>query len=77
MSTYNKTCEHQVVYIKKCNDNDLLGIAETILLKKINKYREKANRDRFVLPVDKNISYFTNIIDNIVNYLNGIFDIEI
>jgi hypothetical protein len=37
----------------------------------------KKYRDRFVLPVDKNISYFTNIIDNIVNYLNGIFDIEI
>jgi hypothetical protein len=24
----------------------------------------KKYRDRFVLPVDKNISYFTNIIDN-------------
>ena len=39
----------------KNNDND-----------KIIKL-EKANRDRFILPIDKNISFFINVIDNAVD----------
>ncbi len=43
----------------------------------LDKYREKANRDRFILPVDKDISYFIDIIDKCVNSVNEICNIEI
>ena len=46
-----------------------MDIAETIILSKLEKYREKANRDRFILPVEKDIKYFIDIIDNCVNFL--------
>jgi hypothetical protein len=31
-------------------------------------YKEKANRDRFVLPIDKDISFFTTVIDKSINF---------
>ncbi len=41
---------------------------ESMVLRKLDEYREKANRDRFILPSDKEIIYFKDIIDNCVNF---------
>jgi hypothetical protein len=41
---------------------------ENMVLKKLDKYREQANRDRFILPIDTNIKLFTDIIDEAVNF---------
>jgi hypothetical protein len=32
-------------------------------------YKEKANRDRFILPLE-DITFFTNIIDKSINFFN-------
>ena len=69
LGPYNKTAEHGVEYYKSCNNKENMDIAETIILSKLEKYREKANRDRFILPVEKDIKYFIDIIDNCVNFL--------
>jgi hypothetical protein len=45
-----------------------MNLVENMVLKKLEKYKEKANRDRFILPMDKNISFFTNIIDQSINF---------
>ena len=68
LSTYNKTCEHQVIYYKECKNKDDMNIIELMILNKLDQYREKANRDRFILPVEKDILFFTNIIDYCVLY---------
>ena len=39
-----------------------------MVLEKLDKYREKANRDRFVLPIENDISLFTNIIDKSIAF---------
>ena len=85
LSTYNKTCVHEVVYYKECKSKDdtkynfknYIGapsgdmkVIEEMVLKKLNKYREVANRDRFILPVDYDISNFKNIIDQCVTFFN-------
>jgi hypothetical protein len=69
LSTYNKTDEHIVIYNKSCKNKDDLTLIESIVLNKLNKYREKANRDRFILPLEKDITLFTDIIDDVINYL--------
>jgi hypothetical protein len=43
---------------------------ELFVLKKLEKYREKSNRDRFVLPIENDISLFTSIIDDTFSFLN-------
>jgi len=47
-----------------------MKVIEEMVLKKLNKYREVANRDRFVLPVENDISNFKNIIDQCVTFFN-------
>lgn len=70
LSSYNKTCKHEVVYYKKCKDEATMNISESMVLNKLNNYREKANRDRFILPKDKDINFFINIVDSCVNFFN-------
>ena len=69
LSNYNKTAEHEVVYYKECKSEEDMNLAELMVLNKLKEYREKANRDRFILPQEKDISFFTSIIDNSINFL--------
>ena len=70
LGTYNKTCDHTVVYYKECKGEDDMDTAETIILSKLRDYREKANRDRFILPEDKEISFFIGAIDDCIRFLS-------
>jgi hypothetical protein len=47
-----------------------MKIIEEMVLQKLDKYKEVANRDRFVLPIDNDIKLFTNIIDICVNFFD-------
>jgi len=68
LSTYNKTCVHEVIYYKSCVNKTNMNLCEQSVLNKLDKYREVANRDRFVLPIDKEISFFTNIFDSVIDF---------
>ena len=72
LSTYNKTIEHEVVYYKSCKNEETMNIIESMILTKLKDYKECANRDRFILPLEKDISFFTNIIDNSINFFNNL-----
>ncbi len=69
LGTYNKTCNHIVVYYRECKNEDDMTTAENLVLSKLKGYREQANRDRFVLPFDKNISFFIKTIDQCIDFL--------
>jgi hypothetical protein len=69
LSTYNKTCDHTVVHYRECKNEDDMDAAETMVLAKLRSHREQANRDRFILPDDKNESFFTQMIDECVRFL--------
>jgi hypothetical protein len=70
LGVYNKSSEHEVIYYKKCNSIYKMKLTEDAILNKLNEYREKANRDRFILPIEKNIDFFTNVVDECVNFFN-------
>ncbi len=69
LSGYNKTAEHEVVYYKECGNITNMNIIEKMVLVKLQKYQEKANRDRFILPIEKDISFFTKLIDSSVKFI--------
>ncbi len=71
LSSYNKSSEHTVVYYKHCPDKESTKIIESVVLKKLEKYKEKANRDRFILPADQNINLFIKTIDESINFLTN------
>ena len=69
LSTYNKTCDHTVVHYRECKNEDDMDTAETIILNKLREYREQANRDRFILPEDKDVSFFTETIEQCISFM--------
>ena len=68
LGTYNKTCDHTVVYYKECKNEEDMDIAEIMVLSKLRDYKEQANRDRFILPEDKEIS-FIEMIEDCIHFL--------
>ncbi len=48
-----------------------MDLVEKLVLKKLEKYKEKANRDRFILPPGSDIKLFTNIIDKSVSFISS------
>jgi len=46
-----------------------MSTAEIIILNKLKDYREQANRDRFILPDDKDVSFFTTVIDQCIEFI--------
>ena len=58
--------EQIIVFIISNRYSDM-NIIELTILNKLKKYQEKANRDRFILPIENDISLFTNIIDNCIH----------
>jgi hypothetical protein len=68
LSSYNKTSEHEVVYYKSCKSEEDMNVIELMVINKLKEYKEKANRDRFILPIEKNINLFTDIIDKSIEF---------
>ena len=57
LSTYNKSDEHEVIYYQSCGEKDDMSMVEPMVFKKLEDHREQANRERFVLPENKDIIF--------------------
>ena len=72
LSQYNKMAEHDVVHYVECNNAEQMSLIEKSILYKLNNYRERADRDRFILPEDKDISFFSNILNEACNWFKDV-----
>lgn len=70
LSTYNKTDEHEVVFYKSCNSKEMMSCIENMIFNKLSRYREQANRERFILPENQEISLFYNTIEECINFFS-------
>ena len=70
LSVYNKDSDHEVIYYKGFESEEVMLLAEKIVLSKLDQYREKTNRDRFILPIGKDIKLFTSVIDKTVVFFS-------
>ena len=70
LSVYNKSDEHEVIYYQECPDEEKMNIVETMVFNKLKEYREQANRERFILPKDKDIKYFKETIKKVIEFVN-------
>ena len=69
LSTYNKTDEHDVVYYQECPDVESMAIIETMVFQKLKKYREQANRERFILPKGEHIDLFRDVVRDTIEFV--------
>ena len=72
LSQYNKMAEHDVVHYVECNNASQMSLIEKSVLYKLNNYRERADRDRFILPENKDISFFTNILNEACEWFKDV-----
>ena len=69
LSVYNKSDEHEVIYYQECSDEEKMNIVETMVFNKLKEYREQANRERFILPKEKDIEYFKDTIKKVIEFV--------
>ena len=72
LSTYSKTHETEIIYYRSCNSAKQMNHIEKCVLTKLDKYREVANHDRFILPENEDISLFTNVVDLFVDAFSDV-----
>jgi len=70
LGNYNKSEEHTVVYYKECKNEHIMNISETAIFSKLDSHRAMKNRERFILPDDKSIDYFTQIVDDCISFFS-------
>jgi len=69
LSTYNKTDEHEVVFYSSCPSKEKMSLVEGLVFNNLSECRERANRERFILPENENIDYFSNIIKKCIDFI--------
>ena len=69
LSTYNKSDEHEVVFHISCGSKEDMSTVEPMVFNKLKDFREQANRERFILPENKDIDFFIQKIKDCVNFL--------
>ena len=72
LSSYNKTHDTEIIYYRSCNSAKQMNHIEKCVLTKLDRYREVANRDRFILPENEDISLFTNVVDLFVDAFSDV-----
>jgi hypothetical protein len=67
LSSYDKMSEYEIVYTKAFETEREMKLAESIVLEKLTEYRDKVNKDRFILPIGSSIKLFIDVIDKAYN----------
>jgi hypothetical protein len=70
LSMYEKDSQYEVIYYKEFSNEKQMDLAESMVLDKLDEYREQGNRDRFILPAGENIKLFIDPIDKAFDYFN-------
>jgi hypothetical protein len=65
LSQYDKNADHEVVYYRECHNAEQMCLIEHCLLYKLYNFRERGNRDRFILPENEEFAFFTKFLDEI------------
>lgn len=61
-------CEHDVVYYHGCRDEKVMNMSETLILSRLDEYKDPEYNDRFVIPKNQTLHLFIQtIIDCIKN----------
>jgi hypothetical protein len=57
------------VYYQECGDEDKMSLVESMVFNKLKEYREQANRERFVISNDKDITFFIDAIKECISFI--------
>ena len=58
--------------LQQCKNEEQMDLVEKMVLNILDTYRQKANRDRFILPPSDDISLFINKINDCIDFFEKI-----
>ena len=58
------------MYYQSCLDEETMSCVESNVFQKLKNHREQANRERFILPDDKDISFFIDTIKHCIGFMS-------
>jgi ABC-type Zn uptake system ZnuABC Zn-binding protein ZnuA len=67
LSTYNTSCQHEVLYHRSCKDEDTMNIVDKLIKKRLAHCRFQANREYFIGELDYLIKNINECIDFVIN----------
>ena len=68
LSVYNKSDEHEVVFYASCGSEEKMSCVENMVFQCLSEYREQANRERFILPEEEKIDFFSDVINKSIKF---------
>jgi len=71
ISSYNKLEDHYPIYYKSFKNEEQMKVAELMVLNKLYEYRMLESKDRFKLPIGKDIKLFIKAIDDAHIFFNN------
>lgn len=71
LASYNRLEPTEYVFYMDCNSEHMMDSTETFVHSCLSKNRDYANHEYFILPEDKEITFFIRIIQNIINAGNS------
>ena len=72
LAFYNRLEPSEYVFYMNCNSEHMMDSTETFVHSCLSKCREYANHEYFILPEDKETTFFIRIIQNIINAGNNL-----
>ncbi len=68
LSSYDKSSDYEVICYKSFETEAQMSLAESMILEKLDKYREQANRERVILPPCENVNIFIEVFEKTFSY---------
>jgi hypothetical protein len=61
--------DYEVIYHQECLDEENMNISKIIIFNKLKKYREHIDKEIFILPKERDIEYFKDLIKKVIEFV--------
>ena len=61
--------DYEVIYHQECLDEENMNISKIIIFNKLKKYREHIDKEIFILPNERDIEYFKDLIKKVIEFV--------
>ena len=61
--------DYEVIYLQECLNEENMNISKIIIFNKLKKYREHIDKEIFILPNERDIEYFKDLIKKVIEFV--------
>jgi len=61
--------DYEVIYYQECLNEENMNISKIIIFNKLKKYREHIDKEIFILPKERDVEYFKDLIKKVIEFV--------